>query len=255
MVLFAFRQDFPKYPKRFEKYDDIINNRDLKQVNGFTCADVKEDNHMVKVNTYQQPSGYYEQLVNKSDKKQTDKTKTEQTKDVKTLSTRAQNLLKTLREKYGNMDFMVADFDSSEDAKEILSRGTKEYSVLFSSEELEKMASDEDYLNEKLKGIDGAVRMSEEINQKFGFTSESDIENPSDTSIAKFGISFQSDGTMTLFAELEKSGVNQQERPEKRTTLQASTMEELMKKIQELDWNTIKAEDVPDAGSKFDFSV
>lgn len=210
---------------------------------------------MVKVNTYQQTSGYYEQLVNKRDKKQTDKTKTEQTKDVKTLSNRAQNLLKTLREKYGNMDFMVADFDSSEDAKEILSRGTKEYSVLFSSEELEKMASDEDYLNEKLKGIDDAVRMSEEINQKFGFTSESDIENPSDTSIAKFGISFQSDGTMTLFAELEKSGVNQQERPEKRTTLQASTMEELMKKIQELDWNTIKAEDVPDAGSKFDFSV
>ena len=210
---------------------------------------------MVKVNTYQQTSGYYEQLVNKRDKKQTDKTKTEQTKDVKTLSNRAQNLLKTLREKYGNMDFMVADFDSSEDAKEILSRGTKEYSVLFSSEELEKMASDEDYLNEKLKGIDGAVRMSEEINQKFGFTSESDAENPSDTSIAKFGISFQSDGTMTLFAELEKSGVNQQERPEKRTTLQASTMEELMKKIQELDWNTIKAEDVPDAGSKFDFSV
>ena len=210
---------------------------------------------MVKVNTYQQTSGYYEQLVNKRDKKQTDKTKTEQTKDVKTLSTRAQNLLKTLREKYGNMDFMVADFDSSEDAKEILSRGTKEYSVLFSSEELEKMASDEDYLNEKLKGIDGAVRMSEEINQKFGFTSESDAENPSDTSIAKFGISFQSDGTMTLFAELEKSGVNQQERPEKRTTLQASTMEELMKKIQELDWNTIKAKDVPDAGSKFDFSV
>ena len=210
---------------------------------------------MVKVNTYQQTSGYYEQLVNKRDKKQTDKTKTEQTKDVKTLSTRAQNLLKTLREKYGNMDFMVADFDSSEDAKEILSRGTKEYSVLFSSEELEKMASDEDYLNEKLKGIDGAVRMSEEINQKFGFTSESDAGNPSDTSIAKFGISFQSDGTMTLFAELEKSGANQQERPEKRTTLQASTMEELMKKIQELDWNTIKAEDVPDAGSKFDFSV
>ena len=210
---------------------------------------------MVKVNTYQQTSGYYEQLVNKRDKKQTDKTKTEQTKDVKTLSNRAQNLLKTLREKYGNMDFMVADFDSSEDAKEILSRGTKEYSVLFSSEELEKMASDEDYLNEKLKGIDGAVRMSEEINQKFGFTSESDAENPSDTSIAKFGISFQSDGTMTLFAELEKSGANQQERPEKRTTLQASTMEELMKKIQELDWNTIKAEDVPDAGSKFDFSV
>ena len=210
---------------------------------------------MVKVNTYQQTSGYYEQLVNKRDKKQTDKIKTGQEKEVKTLSTRAQNLLKNLKEKYGNMDFMVADFDSSEEAKEILSRGTKEYSVLFSSEELEKMASDEDYLNEKLKGIDGAVRMSEEINQKFGFTSESGAENPSDTSIAKFGISFQSDGTMTLFAELEKSGVNQQERPEKRTTLQASTMEELMKKIQELDWNTIKAEDVPDAGSKFDFSV
>ena len=101
MYITAFRQSFPKYPKRIEKYDDILNSRDFKQVNGFTCADVKEDNHMVKVNTYQQTSGYYEQLVNKRDKKKTDKIKTGQEKEVKTLSTRAQNLLKNLREKYG----------------------------------------------------------------------------------------------------------------------------------------------------------
>ena len=166
-----------------------------------------------------------------------------------------EKFLKNLREKYGNMDFMVADFDNSKEAKEVLARGTKEFSVLFSSEELEKMASDEKYLNEKLNGIDGAVRMSEEMNQKLGFESGFGKEGASDTALAKFGIAFQSDGTVTLFAELEKQSANRQDRSEKRTTLQASTMEELMKKIQELDWNTIKAEDVPDTGAKFDFRV
>ena len=42
------------------------------------------------------------------------------------------------------MDFMVADFDKGDNAKDILSHGTKEVSVIFSSSELEKMASDEE---------------------------------------------------------------------------------------------------------------
>ena len=101
---------------------------DGNQVNGFTCTDVKEDNHMVKVDTYQQTTGYYEQSVNKKDKKQTGKSKTNQSqatgyvkKNKETaLSSRAQKLLKNLREKYGNMDFMVADFDNSKEAKKAL---------------------------------------------------------------------------------------------------------------------------------------
>jgi len=39
--------------------------------------------------------------------------------------------------------------------EQALYKGTKEFSVLFSSEELEKMASDEKYLKQKMQGIFG----------------------------------------------------------------------------------------------------
>ena len=47
------------------------------------------------------------------------------------LSAKAQKLLEQLKKTYGNMDFMVADYKDQEDARSILSRGTKEFSVLF----------------------------------------------------------------------------------------------------------------------------
>ncbi|MCM1224909.1 MAG: DUF6033 family protein, partial [Lachnospiraceae bacterium] len=87
------------------------------------------------------------------------------------LSQKAQSLLEKLRKTYGDMDFMVADFDKGDNAKDIMSRGTKEVSVIFSSSELEKMASDEKYEQEYMNRVQGALRMSEQINREFGFTS------------------------------------------------------------------------------------
>ena len=78
----------------------------------------------------------------------------------KTLSKDAQAVLDKLKSKYGNMDFFVADPDSEDEAKEIMSRGTKEYSVMISSDELEKMAADEDYYNKNINTIDDAVKKS-----------------------------------------------------------------------------------------------
>ena len=69
------------------------------------------------------------------------------------LSKKAQELLEKLRKTYNNMDFMVADYDRGEEAKDLLSRGTKEFSVLFSTEELEKMASDEKYEKEYMDRV------------------------------------------------------------------------------------------------------
>lgn len=181
-------------------------------------------------------------------------------------SSRAQAFLEKLRKTYSNMDFMVADFDKGDNAKEILSRGTKEISVLFSSEELEKMASDEKYAKEYMDRVQGAVRMSEQINQQFGF--ESAFGNTSDKGeITKIGISFSKDGTMSIFAELEKTMDKQKERIEKvrekraeekkavarkenarkrnsisakKTTIQATSVDDLVKKINEIDWNNVR---------------
>lgn len=196
------------------------------------------------------------------------------------LSKRAQAFLEKLRKTYGNMDFMVADFDKGDNAKEILSRGTKEISVLFSSEELEKMASDEKYAKEYMDRVQGAVRMSEQINQQFGF--ESAFENKSDKGeITKIGITFNKDGTMSIFAELEKAMDKWKERIEKvrekraegkkdaarkedvkrrngvstkKTTIQASSAEELFKKVNELDWSNVRKVEKAER-NRFDISI
>ena len=187
--------------------------------------------------------------------------------------------LDSLKKKYGNMDFMVADFDDEQSAKEILSRGTKEFSVLFSPDELEKMASDEKYLDEKIKGMEGAVRFSERINDEFGY--ESVFQKNSDgVQVTNVGISFNDDGTMTYFAELEKVNEKQQERLEnaredkaekaekanknekvskatsstKKTVVYADTEEDLVNKIYEIDWSKIENKN-KSVGVKLDLSV
>lgn len=199
------------------------------------------------------------------------------------LSKGAQDLLEKLRKSYSDMDFMVADFDKGDNAKDILSRGTKEVSVIFSSSELEKMASDEKYEKEYMERVQGALRMSEQINREFGFTSAFG-EKSGNSEINKIGISFNSDGTTSFFAELEKSSARQREHIEKareekraarkeqekerlenrylredtgvkRTVIQAGSMEELKEKIRGVDWDSVRAENRPQSGGRFDFTI
>ena len=65
-------------------------------------------------------------------------------KEKVSLSDRAKELLKELQKKYGNMDFIIADYETDEEASALLARGTKEYSVLIEPEVLEQMAADEE---------------------------------------------------------------------------------------------------------------
>lgn len=60
--------------------------------------------------------------------------------------------------------------------------------------------------------------MSDEINAQFGFERAFGKTNgnaDADTKITKFGISFNSDGTTTFFAQLEKASASQKEYLEK----------------------------------------
>lgn len=192
--------------------------------------------------------------------------------------------MKNLRKQYGDYDFFIGN--STDDLKSLAKSGRKEFSVVFSNAELERMASDEKYAKEKLQSIKGAVRMSERINQQYGF--ERGFGKGSETSaeITKIGIVFHDDGTTSFFAELEKSSAKQRERIEKsieekraeekkeekkaekkiqsyskshtdtkRTDVQANSMEELLEKILAIDWNDVKSEQMPERGGKFDFSI
>lgn len=132
------------------------------------------------------------------------------------------------------------------------------------------MASSEKYEKEYLNRIQGALRMSDQINREFGFTKAGE-----NSDITKIGISFNDDGTTSFFAELEKSSAKQREsieksREEKReqkkadakktedtkhATVYADSIKELVKKMKEIDWDSIKTGNEPEYGRKFDFSI
>ena len=183
-------------------------------------------------------------------------------------------MLENLRGSRNDMDFMVADFENGDNAKDILAQSDKEYTVIFSKEEMEKMASDPKYYAEKL-------RMSDEINAQFGFERTFGKTNgnaDADTKITKFGISFNSDGTTTFFAQLEKSSASQKEYLEKiqekkaeekkeakkkeqskqievrKTTVQENSKEELLDKIKNIDRDSIKPEENK-IGGRVDFLI
>ena len=200
---------------------------------------------------------------------------TEEGKKAPALSKAAQNLLKELKKTYSNMDFIVADFETDEEAASLMSRGTAEYSALFTPEELEKMAADKDVKNKNMKILDGAVSKLDEMKTKLGDKADD---------VTRIGISFGDDGEVSFFAELEKNSEKQRERIEKqredkkeaakdngkaeaaeylahgkptgkRTTVYASTIEELAEKIANVDWNAVKEERQSTTGQRFDFTV
>lgn len=126
------------------------------------------------------------------------------------LSSEAQDYLKKLRKQYGNYDFFVGE--GSDDLKALAKSGTKEFSVIFSRAELERMAHDEKYAKEKLQCVETAVKMSKEINKKYGFESGYGKDG---VSITKIGVVFNEDGTTNFFAEMEKSSAKSREHLEK----------------------------------------
>lgn len=182
------------------------------------------------------------------------------------LSKDAKNLLKELQQKYGNMDFIVGNYETAEEAASYLEKGTKDYSVLITAEELEKMAKDDTAKKDGLDQIESARNELAYMRTQLQESGEN---------VKKMGVVFEKDGSRTLFASLEKSNEQQRERLEeakeakkaeknaantnnslykrvKETTVTAKTTEELLEKIRGVDWNSIEEKTVPQTGSRFD---
>lgn len=230
----------------------------------------------------------YYNMVGKNDRNLTEKAETledlrnpagktnsiSQTNEAK-LSGNAQKFLENLRKQYGDLEFMVGN--RTDDLKTLAKSGTKEFSVIFSNAEIERMANDEKYAAERMKSVQGAIRMSEAIEEKYGRENAFGEQN-GDVTISKIAISFEEDGSTRIFAELEKMSkqqrenieasrenraeekkasekraVQQEKEPVKRTVVSASSMDELFAKIREIDWSKVKEEN--SVGSRFDFSI
>lgn len=220
--------------------------------------------------------------INQSKSSKTDSSKkTDNTKKANSsvqLSDKAKALLQELKKTYTNMDFIVADYESEEEAASYLARGTKEYSVLIDPEELERMASDDSVKEQNLALLDEAVGKLDELKDQLGDRKDE---------VVRLGISIGKDGEMSFFAELEKAGERQKEFIDsiregkkeaaekaeagrgdprnhytqgfergKRTTIYASSVEELLDKISNVDWDSIKEENTaPTPGAHFSSSI
>lgn len=123
------------------------------------------------------------------------------------LSDKAKDLLKELKKKYGNMDIMVANVESDEEASELMSHGTKEYSVLIDPEELEKMANDKDYKAKQLAALEKATGSLDELKAQLAEVLGDDIGE-----VANLGISINAQGELKYFAYLEQETKKQGER-------------------------------------------
>lgn len=164
----------------------------------------------------------------------------------KELSPKAQAFLDKLRENYGDYDFIVAD--NVDDPQALAAGSDKKYSVILTSDELEKMANDEEYANSMMSKVEDAVKTADSVIEKAGLEG---------VQISQLTISFDNDGNTKLFATLEKLSESQQERlnaakeraenadeeaeeiQPARVTIEAEDEESFLEQLLKIDWESI----------------
>lgn len=226
---------------------------------------------------------------------ETEVKKEEQTKAIEkvNLSNDAKELLKELQKKYGNMDFMVANYETSQEASSLLARGTKEYSVLIDPDTLEKMAADEDEKTKYMNLLEEATGTLMDMKAKLEESGEQ---------VTRLGVSIGENGIDSYFAQLEQMSEKQRERIEnareagkqeraeakeeaaqdakkdtadevavskqegkepvwigadtiKSAFIEAPTAVELFQKARNMDWRNVEERTFQTSGKYFDFTV
>jgi len=139
--------------------------------------------------------------------------------DESKLSAKAQSYLENLRKKYGDYDFFVSDnLDAAQ-----TTGSSKEYSVIFTTEELEKMAEDEEYAEKTMGNVGKAVDMLKNISEK---------DLGEGVQFSQLSVSIDDEGNMKLFAQLEKLSEEQAARLEEAKQKRAEEKEEVEKNNQ-----------------------
>jgi len=124
--------------------------------------------------------------------------------DETKLSSKAQDLLGKLRDKYGDYNFIVAD--DVKNPADFAANSERTYSVILSSEEIEKMAEDEEYAAKVMAQVDKATGALEELAQ---------TDLGEGVNFASLAAEVDAEGHMKLFASIEQMSADQQERFEK----------------------------------------
>ena len=117
---------------------------------------------------------------------------------LSSLSNEAKEYLSKLKEMYPDYDFIIADFETDEDASRLLSQGTGSINVLITPDLLEKMATDNATRSQYEEIIKGAADQFKEINDNLSENAKSMVKS--------LGISIDGDGNVSFIATLLGGG-------------------------------------------------
>ncbi len=158
-------------------------------------------------------------------------------KNEEKLSEKAQALLKKLRSQYGDYDIMVGGGD---DINSLSKSGTKEFAIIISEDELEKMANDEEYAKSQMDGAMGAIDMAKKIAEENGFASSRGKGGLNTSMITNITVSIE-DGIMKYFAEIEKTNAKHNGKTSsEKVTVEADSIEDFTEKIKKIQSENIK---------------
>lgn len=144
------------------------------------------------------------------------------------LSDAAKNLLAELREKYGDMDFAVAQWSTDEEQDYYAGLSDKAYSVLINPELLEKMATDPSAREEYEAIISGAGDKFDTLKEELGEDADK---------VAGFSITMDKDGSVSYAVKLLKD-MEESSRADKKT--EQERIEEKRAAKKEADKKTAK---------------
>lgn len=117
------------------------------------------------------------------------------------LSDKAKTYLKNLRRSRGHVDFRIAEKGKENDA--LAGKSNKEFTVVLSNEEIEKMATDKKFEREQLNTLDQTVKSM--LMAQTGIGNDNGAGKTNAEDIKSIAAKTLEDGTTMLIASLEKS--------------------------------------------------
>lgn len=125
------------------------------------------------------------------------------------LSDKAKKYYEDLKKKYGNYDFILVSKDQKENAKANAAKYANGFKtvVLIGEEEIEKMATDENFRKKYENILSGADRQLQQLKASM---------EAAGSNVKGYGMQVNDNGTVSYFAVLKKSSIEQKARIEKK---------------------------------------
>ncbi len=185
----------------YQKKTETTYTKNGKAQNAKADAAKKEEDAAVYEGSVKQPekATYTKPVAVNQKKDKKDDLQTKLDKTYEALSDEAKDYLATLKEKFGDIDFFVADCATDEEMSRYFAMGTKKYSCVISSSLIEKMATDE-ASREKYEGI--IANAGEEIEEMKAEAAE-ELGEEAAKQIDYVGFTVDDNGVVEYFAKLK----------------------------------------------------